>query len=556
MALQIKVDGSGSTQPKLLDSVNVPDDFKVPGWRGADDWVAPCVPDEETGEGGVNLASVSNGYPVWDGSYLHTDAGSFTLQEFFEAHNVPQADRDYFTKALNDAWNAAMETQEGHADAAFVNCRPWWNTRCAAVKRGTGGKLPVSGRTLRLRVRPSFYGVGVYVKPTPMTIEATFACGIKEATASARVTVKKPNTSSPAPIHGDWVFDGIDNIVKEGEDSIPVVTAWLDTIDKIAYIQCRQSSMLATCSGLEEVNKVYELTGLTDTPANDLAQVPFFAAHPEMRDLLNRIYPPTLAAGPHQYWLPGVYLDSNGEPLFIRPGGDYPYGFPEEGDFDLDVGQWEGSMVKSGVSATAPNGIDVDLTGWRGSWDSDSEVALRPATEGPTQGEPLTCPVLINAYWSGSETWHGQTVTIRIKTGNKGNPVAGADKVYLTFYGYEMQYGDGSHYTGAEPTDDSSPFPSHYEATTDSEGRSVMVVEIDLNNVLQKETVDGEERWAAGQDVTLSYYISLAAPISLSPGCFHCGFSAGSIGWPQEAEATSYSPGPYDFSVTKYDTRN
>lgn len=553
MALRIKVDGSGSTQPKLLDSVNDPDDFLVPGWRGADDWVAPCVPNEETGEGGVNFASVNSGYPVWDGSLIHTQSGAMTLGDFFELHNVSEADQAYFRQQLNDAWQAAMETQEGHADAAFVNCRPWWNARCAAVKRGSGGKLPVSGRTLRLRVRPSFYGVSVVVKPTPMTIEATFACGLKEATAAARVTVKKPNTATPSPIHGGWVFDSIDNIVKEGEAYIPVVTAWLDTIDKIAYIQGRQSSMLATCAGLEEVNKVYEVTGLTDTPANDLSQVPFFSAHPEMRDLLNRLYPPALSDGPHQYWLPGVYFDANGEPLFVRPGCDYPNGFLEESDIDRDVGEWEGPMVKSGVSATAPNGIDVDLTGWRGSWDNDGEVALRPATEGPTQGEPLTCPVLINAYWSGTETWHGQTATIRIKTGNKGNPVAGADKVHLTFYGYEMQYGDGSHYTGAEPTDDSSPFPSRYQATTDSEGRSVMAVEIDLKGVLQKETVDGEERWAAGQDVTLSYYISLAAPISLSPGCFHCGFSAGSIGWPQEAEATSYSPGPYDFAVTKYD---
>lgn len=170
MALRIKVVGSGSTMPKLLGSVNHPEDFSVPGWKVAKDWVAPCVPNEETGEGDVNFASVAAGYPVWDGSRLHTEQGTMSLQEFFERNNIPEGDQIYFRGELESAWEQAMngEPQPGRA---YVNCRPLWNARCVCVRRGQPLRLK-NGKTLHLRVRPSFYAVGVTIPDIPPTIEA------------------------------------------------------------------------------------------------------------------------------------------------------------------------------------------------------------------------------------------------------------------------------------------------------------------------------------------------------------------------------------------------
>lgn len=552
MALRIKVDGSGSTQPKLLASVNNPNDFGVPGWRPANDWVAPCIPDEETGEGGVNFASVSRGYPVWDGSRIHTTSGAMSLQEFFELHNIPEADQTYFRQQLDNAYNAAMATPSGQGDAAFVNCQPWWNARCACVKRGTGGKLPVVGRTLRLRVRPSFYGVGVYVKPTPMTIESTFSFRLEKAYGAARVVVKKPNVYSPAPFTSGWLFDTTDEIVKDGEENIPVVTAWQDTIDKIAFIQCRQSSMLATCAGIESTDERYTLNDLTDTPANDLKQIPFFSAHPEVWPMLNRVYPPALT-GEHALWLPGIYFGSTGEVIFVRLTAYPGTGFPESSDYDEDI-EIGGRVLRSGVSATAPNGIDVNLDEWHGRWGDPRNPTLRPADHGPTQGASLECPVCFSAGWHPGNGTGSAKVTIRIKTGNKGNRVSGADKIYLSFFGYPIQYGDGTHYTAAYPTDGTSPRPESYTTSEDSGGHHIISTEIPLDEVLTKTSADGEERWDAGQDVTLSYYIGLDDIIATSPGAFHCGFSAGTVAWPKATSAASYSPGPYDLSVKKYDS--
>lgn len=170
MALRIKVVGSGSTMPKLLGSVNHPDDFSVPGWKVAKDWVAPCVPNEETGEGDVNFASVAAGYPVWDGSRLHSEQGTMSLQEFFEHNNIPEGDQIYFRGELESAWEQAMNG-EPQPDRAYVNCRPLWNARCVCVRRGQPLRLK-NGKTLHLRVRPSFYAVGVTIPDIPPTIEA------------------------------------------------------------------------------------------------------------------------------------------------------------------------------------------------------------------------------------------------------------------------------------------------------------------------------------------------------------------------------------------------
>ena len=177
MALRIKTVGSGSTMPKLLGSVNHPEDFSVPGWKVAKDWVAPCIPNEETGEGDVNFASVAAGYPVWDGSRLHTEQGVMSLQEFFELHNVPEGDQSYFRQQLDDAWEQAMNTEvDGQqADGAYVNCLPWWNARCVCVRRGQPLRLK-NGKTLHLRVRPSFYAVGVTIPDIPPTIEGGPPC--------------------------------------------------------------------------------------------------------------------------------------------------------------------------------------------------------------------------------------------------------------------------------------------------------------------------------------------------------------------------------------------
>lgn len=197
MAIRIKAVGSGSAMPKLLASVNHPDDFGVPGWKVAKDWVAPCIPDEETGEGDVNFASVGAGYPVWDGSRLYTEQGSMSLQEFFELHNVPEADQSYFRKQLDDAWEAAMnaEVNGQQPSAAYVNCRPWWNARCVCVRRGQPLRLK-DGKTLHLRVRPSFYAVAIVIPPQPPTIEATINYDFSEVDYHNRFVVfwERPTT--------------------------------------------------------------------------------------------------------------------------------------------------------------------------------------------------------------------------------------------------------------------------------------------------------------------------------------------------------------------------
>lgn len=197
MALRIKAVGSGSAMPKLLASVNHPDDFSVPGWKVAKDWVAPCIPNEETGEGDVNFASVAAGYPVWDGSRLYTEQGSMSLQEFFELHNVPEGDQSYFRQQLDDAWEAAMnaEVNGQQPSAAYVNCRPWWNARCVCVRRGQPLRLK-DGKTLHLRVRPSFYAVAIVIPPVSPSIKATIHYDFSEVEYHNRFVVfwERPTT--------------------------------------------------------------------------------------------------------------------------------------------------------------------------------------------------------------------------------------------------------------------------------------------------------------------------------------------------------------------------
>lgn len=172
MALRIKLVGSGSAQPKLLTSVNNPADETPYGWKAATDWVAPSTPNEETGEGGVNFASVVAGYPVWDGSRVHTEQGSMSLSQFYELFNVPEADRSYFEAQLDAAYDAAMNAPD--ADAAYVNCQPRWHPRCITVNRNTRTIGLKNGRA-HLRVKPSFYAVAIVVLPVPPSISATIA---------------------------------------------------------------------------------------------------------------------------------------------------------------------------------------------------------------------------------------------------------------------------------------------------------------------------------------------------------------------------------------------
>lgn len=193
MALRIKVVGSGSAQPKLLTSVNNPADETPYGWKAATDWVAPSTPNEETGEGGVNFASVAAGYPVWDGSRLHTEQGTMSLSRFYELFNVPESDRSYFEAQLDAAYDAAMNAPD--ADAAYVNCQPRWHPRCICVKRGTRTAGIKDGK-LHLRVKPTFYGVAIIIPAQPPTIEATINYDFSEVDYHNRFVVfwERPTT--------------------------------------------------------------------------------------------------------------------------------------------------------------------------------------------------------------------------------------------------------------------------------------------------------------------------------------------------------------------------
>lgn len=193
MALRIKLVGSGSAQPKLLTSVNNPADETPYGWKAATDWVAPSTPNEETGEGGVNFASVAAGYPVWDGSRIHTEQGDMSLSQFYELYNIPEADRSYFEAQLDAAYDAAMAMPD--ADAAYVNCQPRWHPRCICVKRGTRTAGIKDGK-LHLRVKPTFYGVAIIIPAQPPTIEATINYDFSEVDYHNRFVVfwERPTT--------------------------------------------------------------------------------------------------------------------------------------------------------------------------------------------------------------------------------------------------------------------------------------------------------------------------------------------------------------------------
>lgn len=165
-----KVAGSGSAQPKLIASVNYPDDTAPPTWHDGKRWVSPANVDGETGEGTLNFTSVANGLPVWDGYYIHTDQGQMPLWRFFELNNIPEADQAYLQAQLDAAYDAAM--QMPGASEAYVNCCPLWNDRTVTCKLGSK-TLPVRNGALFLRVKHAFRAVAVVVQPVPPSISAS-----------------------------------------------------------------------------------------------------------------------------------------------------------------------------------------------------------------------------------------------------------------------------------------------------------------------------------------------------------------------------------------------
>ena len=175
MPIKPKVAGSGSAQPKLIASVNYPDDPDPPTWHDGKRWVSPANVDGETGEGTLNFASVANGLPVWDGHYIHTDQGQMPLWRFFEQHNIPEADQAYLQTQLDAAYDAAM--QMPGASEAYVNCCPLWNDRTVTCKPGTN-TLPIRDGNLFLRVKHTFRAVAVVVPSIPPSVEASISIDV------------------------------------------------------------------------------------------------------------------------------------------------------------------------------------------------------------------------------------------------------------------------------------------------------------------------------------------------------------------------------------------